>query len=625
MKVSASKVFASALVCSGMCIAAAAAPVSQQIVDATLGVGSARTSSALAKPAKTRAPAVSGKRVQAANGPAWQEQKVVASDGRTLDQFGWSVAVQGDTALVGAHTCFCVGSAPDRSVYVYTDTAGTWTRTQKISADDAPPDAGYGWSVALDGSTAVVGAVSSGVVYVYTRSGGTWTQTQELVPDDPDAGFFFGAAVAIDGTRILVGSPFQSKTYVYDFDDPSGNWLLSDTLVPVGGSSGDQFGVTVALEASTAIVGAFGGTVGGNTEQGAAYVYEESGGTWTQTQQLLADDGAAGDWFGSAVALQGDTAMVGSLHADTDPPFTDQGATYVFSRSGQTWAQTQKLTVTVPPGGGNLGQSIAIDGTQAVVIARNAVQVGQSFVGAAYVFDNTGGSWTESRQLTASDGTVNDFYGWGFSGVDMQNGVVLVGAYNKTEGGHEQQGAAYFYSRGGGGSNGIITSGPVDHPVAETVSGTSLNIVSSTFDDTGPIDGDWDFNFWSNGGNFAFYTIPTYDTAYLVDADGKASVLHAGDAVGPGSTFSTGPGVAAAAEWLTGADGYVGVRFDCDGRLTFPVPDTVCYGYVHIATASPTGFPATIVDTAFDGDGNSITVVGGTSADRIFANGFDGP
>ena len=172
-----------------------------------------------------------------------------------------------------------------------------------------------------------------------------------------------------------------------------------------------------------------------------------------------------------------------------------------------------------------------------------------------------------------------------------------------------------------GGSNGIISSGPLDHSVMDSVDGTSLNIVTSVFDDTGPVSGDWDFNFWDNSG-FAFYTISTYNTAYVVDGSGDAVVLHVGDVIGSGSTFSTGASVTAAAGWLSGTDAYAGVRFNCDGRLTFPVPGTVCYGYIHITTTGATGFPATIDDTSFDGDGNPITIVGGVPSPPTVAKAF---
>jgi len=163
-----------------------------------------------------------------------------------------------------------------------------------------------------------------------------------------------------------------------------------------------------------------------------------------------------------------------------------------------------------------------------------------------------------------------------------------------------------------GSTNGIITSGPLNHAVMDNTAGTSLNIVTSAFDDTGPISGDWDYNFWDSSG-LDFWVVDTHNAQFAVDGSGNALVFQAGDVIDSSLTFGgDGGSVDPVAAWLAGTDGYAGVKFDCDGRLTFPVPSTVCYGYIHITTTGTTGFPATIVDTAFDGDGNAITIVGGT-------------
>lgn len=464
-KIFAAKLLVSVFLLSSVCAVAAVNRVSGSSVDVTLGNQSAQSQPIVLRHtvagARASMPAASMRThtLLPKGVPTWLEQKVVASDGRPLDQLGWTVALDGNTALVGARTCFCNGSQPDRSVLVFTDSGGVWTQTQEITVPDAPPDAGFGWSVALDGSTAVIGAVSAGVAYVFTDTGGSWTQTQELQPDDPDASFFFGAAVAIEGNRILVGSPFQSKTFVYEFDVSNDLWVRTSTLTPADGTPGDQFGVTVALDGSTALVGAFGATVNANTEQGAAYMFEETGGTWGQTQELTSSDGVAGDWFGSSVALNGDVAMVGARQADTEPPFTDQGAAYVFNRAGGIWTEGQKLVVPIPGGGGGFGTSIAIDGTEAVISASNAVLVGNTFEGAAYVFNYSAGIWSETQQLVASDGTPDDWFGWGFSSVALENGVVLIGAYNAAVEGQAQRGAAYFYHQSGAVNDGIFCNG----------------------------------------------------------------------------------------------------------------------------------------------------------------------
>lgn len=164
-----------------------------------------------------------------------------------------------------------------------------------------------------------------------------------------------------------------------------------------------------------------------------------------------------------------------------------------------------------------------------------------------------------------------------------------------------------------GTGNGIIASGPLNHTLVDSAAGTSFNIVASTFDDTGPTSGNWDFNFWDASlVGLLFWVIPTYSTAFVVD-EGAVAELQVGDVVGPGSTFSTNQSgsVGPVAAWRAGTDGYVGVRFTCDGRLAHPVPGGICYGYLHLTTTGTAGYPAVLDDAAFDGDGNAITIAAG--------------
>jgi hypothetical protein len=171
----------------------------------------------------------------------------------------------------------------------------------------------------------------------------------------------------------------------------------------------------------------------------------------------------------------------------------------------------------------------------------------------------------------------------------------------------------------GGGSNGIYHSAALNYPIPATLDGTSLNLVTETFDNSGPITGPWDVNFWASSGNLRAYYISTYQTRFVVDGTAIA-VLQPGDTVGPSSTFHSGTGtITPAAAWLAGTDAYMGVRFNCDGRLTHPVAGGVCYGYIHVTTTGTNGFPATVVKYAFDGDGNPITIPtgGGGGGDLV--------
>lgn len=178
-------------------------------------------------------------------------------------------------------------------------------------------------------------------------------------------------------------------------------------------------------------------------------------------------------------------------------------------------------------------------------------------------------------------------------------------------------------SRGVATHNGVYHSSPLEHALAPTSVGTSLNLVSEALDPTGPLAGDWDLNFWSTDTDtLGFYGLEPWNARFLVDAAGQVAALRPGDAIGPASTFASVNGPVSAAAWLAGTDAYAGIRFDCNGRLTVSVDAGPCYGYVHLATSGPAGFPATIIDYAYDGDGQPITII--APGDAIFCSGFEG-
>jgi hypothetical protein len=166
----------------------------------------------------------------------------------------------------------------------------------------------------------------------------------------------------------------------------------------------------------------------------------------------------------------------------------------------------------------------------------------------------------------------------------------------------------------GGGPNGVIESPAPIHIIPETVTGTSVNLVAATFDDTGPLTGDWDLNFWNSVQGLDIWPIATYDDEIAVSGFALAP-LQPGDVVGPATLFSDNT-YHDSSELFNGGDYYIGFVFHCDGRLSNPVPGGVCYGYVHVTTTFNENegfgaFPADIVNWAFDGDGNPITIAAG--------------
>lgn len=276
------------------------------------------------------------------------EQKLTASDGSAFDEFGNSVAFSGSTMVVGAPDS--VDGNPDQGLaYVFNRQGGAWVEEQKLTASDGAADNLFGWSVAISDSTIVVGAwpddiggnADQGSAYVFNRVGGSWIQTQKLTASDGTVGDHFGWSVAVSGSTIIVGALsdkiganfFQGSAYVFNRQGES--WVETQKLTGSDGRRFDQFGWSVALSDSTVVVGATGSLF-----QGAAYVFNRRGGKWVEEQKLIASDGGTSDEFGWSVAVSGSTIVISAISTNQ---FELQGSAYVFIRRGGSWIEEQKL------------------------------------------------------------------------------------------------------------------------------------------------------------------------------------------------------------------------------------------------------------------------------------------
>ena len=402
--------------------------------------------------------------------PWIQQAELTPSDGGDYDHFGWSVAISGSTIVVGAvchpgtsTDCAAGYSGGAGAAYVFAESGGTWSQQQELTASDGAPDDWFGNSVAVDGSTVVVGApnhklgpnASQGAAYVFVQSGTTWAQEAELTSSDGAAGDYFGWSVAVSGGTAVVGAPHHkfgpnaSQGAAYVFVQSGTTWGQEAELTSSDGAAGDKFGWSVAVSGSTAIVGSFSHTVGSNAKQGAAYVFVESGGMWSQQAELTASDGAANDYFGYSVAVSGGTAVVGSPGRVTVVrSSTYAGAAYVFVQSGTTWSQQAKLIASDGAGDDNFGNSVAVDEntSTAVVGALNHSVGSKADQGAAYVFVQSGTSWSQQAELTASDGGTADAQ-LGTS-VAVSGSAAVAGAPWHNDGSNKWQGAAYVFAPG---------------------------------------------------------------------------------------------------------------------------------------------------------------------------------
>lgn len=262
-------------------------------------------------------------------GGVWtQQQELIASDAELDDGFGWSVSVSGDTAVIGTPG----KNGAQGAAYVFVRSGGAWSQQQELTASDGAALDYFGYSVALSGGTVLIGAFnkngSQGAAYVFAFSGGTWSQQQELTASDGAAGDSFGFSVAMSGNTAVIGAPSRNRSqgaaYGFVF---SGTWGQQQELTASDGAVGDSFGDSVSVSGATAVIAAYHK----NNYQGAAYLFALNGGAWVQTQELTASDGAANDVFGSSVSVSGDTAVVGAAGENTA-----QGCSYVFALTQPT-------------------------------------------------------------------------------------------------------------------------------------------------------------------------------------------------------------------------------------------------------------------------------------------------
>ncbi|KAF0190396.1 MAG: hypothetical protein FD165_2720 [Gammaproteobacteria bacterium] len=327
----------------------------------------------------------------------WVEQaKLVAFDGVQGDAFGRRVAISGNTVLVGALADNDNGSASGSAYVFVRDGIGNWTEQAKLLASDGAAGDLFGVAVALDGDTAIIGAgaddtngSNTGSAYIFVRDGsGNWTEQAELLASDGANADRFGNAVALDGdTAIISIRETVAKGAAYVFvRDGSGNWTEQAKLLASDGAPGDSFGLfAVALSNDTAIIGARA-TVDNGANSGSAYVFVRDGsGNWTERAKLLASDGSAGDVFGFSVAADGGTAIIGApQNNDARAPSPNSGSAYRFVRGGGgDWIEQTKLLPCSGSAGGAFGQSVAVSGSTAIVGAIRDDDNGAS-AGSAY-------------------------------------------------------------------------------------------------------------------------------------------------------------------------------------------------------------------------------------------------
>ncbi len=386
--------------------------------------------------------------------------KLLAADGNTGDAFAAAAAATRDVVVLGAPLDDDRGSSSG-AAYIFVRNPvfpETWTQFQKLVPADGAAGDQFGFAVAITGNTIVVGApfarvpASSGAVYVYTRTGtNIWTMARKVAPNDAANGDEFGAAVSVDADTLAVGSRADDDlgtgsggAYVFGrHQGGTNNWGFVRKVLPTDGAAGDQFGNAISVSGNTLLVGA-----PLDLQAGSAYVFSrDQGGTnnWGQATKLLPADGLSTDHFGASVGLSGDHAVIGAPMQDQLG--NDTGAAYVFSRNQGgigLWGQARKLVSPDSLNNDQFGLSVSISGDKVVVGMPFSGIDNQSKFGSAYLFvQDFGGTnlWGLVQKFDRADSENNDQFGLA---VAVGGNTVVVGTRNDDDRGGDS-GSAYIY------------------------------------------------------------------------------------------------------------------------------------------------------------------------------------
>ncbi len=384
-----------------------------------------------------------------------------ASDVGTRDSFGISVAISGDTLIVGAHfeasSTRGINTTPNDdapnsgAVYVFVRTASTWVQQAYIKSSNSGALDNFGYSVAISGDTLVVGAPfedsssagvnsvpnedgnSAGAAYVFVRSGETWTQQAYIKPLNTGAQDNFGISVAISGETIAVGAQRESSSTTTINSTPN----------------------DLALDS------------------GAAYVFVRSGTAWTQQAYIKPSNTGAGDYFGRrlgmgmqstrlvlVVGAPYEDSSTNTINSSSNEALMDSGAAYAFTRSGSTWAQEAYIKPPDPSAGANFGLSFAFASNSYVAVGSPAADTG---AGAVHVFSTSGGAWNPlgAGVVRASTGAPDDQFGASVA-LSGTADTLFVGAPGRDG----SRGIVYMYSRPVASAS-WTQLGSIQHPIAD--------------------------------------------------------------------------------------------------------------------------------------------------------------
>ena len=371
-----------------------------------------------------------------------------ASDGKIGNQFGWSVSMSGNYAIVGAPYDSVNSNDMQGSAYIFVRQGSNWVQQAKLTASDGAALEWFGYSVAISGDVAVVGCpyddvvvlpftyTDRGSIYVFTRNGTTWTQSAKLIANDGLQGEAFGWSVSISG-NLIVAAPESGRNasnvytgcaYVFSYN--SGAWTQQSKLFPSDGAEFDHYGGSVSISGDNIVIGASGHGVGG-----AAYVYLRFLTSWLLDEKLPPSTIQTGAFFGSRVQINGSKIMVSATAYDGYGG-NNQGAVYTYIKNGSNWSPVYTFIADDGSGGDILGSSIASFGNFGIIGASGDRSDASIGLGSAYLLKAAGdNNWALIRKIQVN----SNAYSFGHS-IAMDGLNIIIGAPSSTD----NKGKVYF-------------------------------------------------------------------------------------------------------------------------------------------------------------------------------------
>ena len=373
-----------------------------------------------------------------------------ASDGAADDRFGCSVSISGDYAIVGAWLKDVGANMNQGKAYIYARVGTDWDLQSEIIAGDGQGFDNFGKSVSIDGDYAIVGApinnvagnAGQGKAYIFKRNGSMWAQQSGITASDGAANDIFGSSVSISGDYVIVGAPNkdvganmdQGKVYIYKRTGV--NWAEQTNIVASDGAALDQYGYSVSMSGDYAIVGAPFNDVSFNNDQGSAYMLKRTGTIWAQQAIIFASNGLSSDKYGYSVSISGDYAIAGAN--------SQAGNAYIYMRLGTNWNEQASIVASDGTLYESFGSSVSISGNFVIVGAQNKDIGPNQFQGKAYIFKRTNTNWVEQARFVASDGTAFNRFG---GSVSISGDYAIIGADGKENGLNLDQGKVYFFKK----------------------------------------------------------------------------------------------------------------------------------------------------------------------------------